>query len=62
MLNDMLIEFIQMYLAKAYSNTVYSGYGTTISTLIDHYIDQGGSWHIVVRISRMAELKVQAMQ
>jgi hypothetical protein len=62
MLNLILIGFVEMHRDRIGSGTVYCGYGTTLYRLVCEYLDMGGSYAMIHKIDRMAELKAQAMQ
>lgn len=54
MLNDLLVELTAMHIDRAFSATVYCGYGTTVDRMIDEYLDAGGNYRIIRRLDNMA--------
>jgi len=42
MLKEILLEMVEMYRDRAYSQTVYCGYGTTIDRMLDEYWETAG--------------------
>lgn len=54
MLNDILNEAKSILAERSYSDTVYSGWGMYLDSLIDDYIDHGGSWALVRKVLRIA--------
>ena len=39
---------------RAGSTTIYSGWGSYLDSIVDDYIDQGGSWALVRKVLRIA--------
>ncbi len=62
MLVELLNEFTDMYQYRIQSDTVYSGYGTTLYRLVCEYFDNGGTVAIIHKIDALAYTRACATQ
>ena len=62
MLQEMLQEMMDVLAYRRYSQTVYSGWGTTVDRLIDEYLEMGGKRIMVRCIASLAYRRVYEMR
>lgn len=55
MLQELMNLLIEMYMERAYSNTIYCGYGTTIDSHLE-YMNDSGSLYTFRTLARMDAL------
>ena len=62
MLQEMLQEMMDVLTYRKYSQTIYSGWGTTVDRLIDEYLEMGGKRIMVRCIASLAYRRVYEMR